>query len=116
MKNHESCPTSFTPFLEVNVVTHDYYTNGQTCGHGCSRGHGYGRGCGHGGGVGNPKNTSSQKWKNNEEKHTKEKGGQNTNMLKTCAIVVVVIGLILFIHQNILLIFTKNHLKIKRKR
>ena len=96
----------------MNVITLDHYTNGRTYGHGHSHGHGRGRGV-------TLKNTSFyQKWKNSEKKHEKEKGGQNNNMLKTCAIVVVakVIGLVPIIHQSILLNFTKNSLKIKRKR
>ena len=68
MENHKSSLTSSTLFLEMNAITHDHYTNRQTHGHDCGD---------------KSKNTSShQKWKNSEEKHEKEKSGQNNKYVE----------------------------------
>ena len=80
MKNNEFCPTGSTPFLEVNVTTHNSYNYGQTREwghrHNCGRGRGrwnnwvyY-----HGGHL--KYSSPYLKWKNKEEKNENEKSGQ----------------------------------------
>ena len=94
MKNHKSHLTCSTPFLKVNVVTHDHYTNGQTYGCGCNcvmemvvvvilRTH-----------------LPTRSGKIMKTNMKRKKLGKITNMFKTCAIVMVakVIGLVPFIH------------------
>ncbi|KAH7686240.1 hypothetical protein IHE45_04G091700 [Dioscorea alata] len=108
MKNHEFRLTGSTPIPEVNVTTHNNYNYGQTllrgrgCGH--SLGHGYGRG--------------NNRWKIRKRKMKRKRVGKLVIMwiIHTIVVVPKVIGLVPVVHQNILLIFTKNHSKTKRKR
>ena len=113
MKNHKYHLTGSTRFLDVNVVTHDHYTNGQT--HGGVHCHSHGCGC-----SGNLKHTHlpTRSGKIAKRNMKRKNVSKITNMLKTCAIAVMakVIGLVPIIHQSILSIFIKNHLKIERRR
>ncbi|XP_028789929.1 uncharacterized protein LOC114745922 [Neltuma alba] len=79
MRNHESRPTSSTPFQEANVVAIE---STRSHGRGRGRGRGCGRSCGrdrgHGGGR------SHQKWANNDGHHQKESSGNNNHVENLC--------------------------------
>ena len=80
MKNHESCPTSFAPFFEVNVTS--FNGCGRGFGRGYERGHGKGR---YNRNHSNNKNTGNhQKWVNNKEIQEKDGGQSKKNMKNIC--------------------------------
>ncbi|KAL0307096.1 UNVERIFIED_CONTAM: hypothetical protein Sradi_6126900 [Sesamum radiatum] len=80
LKNHESRPTGFAPFLKVNVAKRNHYNHESYFG--CGRNNSCGRGRGYHGGY--SKNVSfHQKWKNGEGKPEKENSGQTSKHVET---------------------------------